>query len=100
MIIDIDYVYNKRSNRKKSPATYTARQNSVGGNVRAIVRLDPILKGHSDLRRLVKNHEKKEIEHWASGNPTHVAHNEALKNHQHVKDGKELWKIIDRRNRK
>ena len=60
--------YRKRSKRGGKPASFHATQpKGVGTDVHAIIKLDPILKKHKDLRKGILRHERKEIEAWGRG---------------------------------
>ena len=67
--------YYKHIRRGEEPAKYTAHQK--GNKVDIIIRLDPILKKHSDLRKAIIKHELDETRNWAK---------KKLASHQYAKN--------------
>lgn len=103
MKLNIKQVYLRRNLRNRSPATYHAVQkNGVGSDVNAVVKLAPILKKHSDLRRGILKHEREEIYGWAKGQTgNHRRANRSEPSLTKKLGGtKGFWNEIDRRNKR
>ena len=97
MKISIEESYYKRSRRGKSPASFHAVQH--GDNIKAKVKLDPVLKKHRDLLRGVRKHEREEITAWGKGH--HAPHLHARSKEPRITRElggiKGFWREIDRR---
>lgn len=97
MKFQITEAYYKTSKKGRPPAIFHAVQH--GDNIKAKVRLDPVLKKHKDLLRGVLKHEREEIKAWGNGH--HAPHLHARSKEPHVtrKLGgvSGFWKEIERR---
>jgi len=97
MKISIEESYYERSRRGKSPASFHAVQH--GDNIKAKVKLDPVLKKHRDLLRGVRKHEREEITAWGKGH--HAPHLHARSKEPRITRElggiKGFWREIDRR---
>ncbi len=103
MDIRIRKRYYERSDKSRSPASFTARQpKGVGTTVHATIRLDPVLKKHKDLRKGVLKHETDEIRAWGKGKTsTHrLANRKEPQVTRKLGGTKGFWGEIDRRNRR
>ena len=103
MKINIRKRYYKSSRVNREPAKYYAVQpGGIGKNVHATVRLDPILKKESDLRKAILNHEENEIRYWGKGLPK--AHLLARKKEprltRNIASVKKFWQEIKKRKQK
>lgn len=103
MKLHISKRYYKNSRKGREPAIYHAKQpKGVGTDIHAIVKLDPILKKHRDLRKGILKHESSEIEAWGKGRT--ACHRYASSKEPEVtrKLGgvKGFWKEIEKRNRR
>lgn len=92
-------LYYKRKRPNKSPATYHASQRyGVGTDIKATIKLDPILKDRPKERRIIINHEMEEIRNWGKGLKRRKAHKKAqrTKKDNYIDTPKEFWNIIKR----
>lgn len=96
--------YFKRRRPGKSPAVYHARQpRGKGTVVHARVHLDPSLRDKPDLRRLVLQHEQREIRAWGNGMTVKRADKVARKGTRrddHFDSASEYWRLIRRREKR
>lgn len=70
MKVKIKKVYYKRIQKGREPVKFTAKQpKGLNTDVYAVVKIDPILKKYSDLRKPMLRHEKHELVAWGKGHP-------------------------------
>ena len=105
MKVHIKKKYYKRSHTGRSPATFKARQpEGIGGEVFAIVRLDPILRKrrYQDLNKAIMRHEKHEIQAWGNGHPAphHHAKSRESKLTRDMQGVHHFWQEINRREKR
>lgn len=95
--------YYSRSKRGREPIKYHAKQpKGVGTDVFAIVRLDPILRKHKDLQKVLLHHERNELQEWGKG--SRGSHSKARRKEPRLTRSiggvSGFWKEIERRERK
>ena len=60
--------YYKKVQRGRDPIRFHVEQpNGVGTDMHAVIKLDPILKKHNDLRKVLLKHETDEMMAWGKG---------------------------------
>ena len=99
MKIFVTKKYYARTRRGREPIRFKARQKKVGSDVHATIVMDPILKKHSDLRKALLAHEKREISSWGRGKKgSHLkARKKEPKKLQKIGGVTGFWKEIKRR---
>jgi hypothetical protein len=100
MKVHVTKRYYKTTNKKREPISFSANQpRGIGTDVHAVIKIDPILKKHKDLRKAMLKHEVYEITDWGKG--CNLAHKHAK--HKEPKLTREIggtkgfWKEIKRR---
>jgi hypothetical protein len=100
MKVKIKKVYYKRSQKGRDPIKFSASQpKGVGTDVHAVVKIDPVLRKHKDLRKAMMRHEEYEIKDW--GNGCNKAHYHAKRREpkltRKIKNVSGFWQEIERR---
>ena len=103
MKVKIIKKYYRRSQKGRDPIKFHAVQSGgIGTDVHAVVRLDPILRKHKDLRKAMLNHEEYEITDWGRG--CNKAHHHAKRREpvltRKIGGVSGFWKLVGKREKR
>lgn len=103
MKVRIRKTYYKRTQKGRDPIKFHAVQpGGINTDVHAVIKLDPVLRKHKDLRKAMLNHEKYEISDWGRGCTkahTHAKRREP-KLTRNIGGVAGFWKLINRREKR